>query len=67
VQAAVQLPSTHTGVAPEQVASLVHCVPAVVEQTPFVQVAPLAHGLDALQPATHCPSSQIWFAPQSLV
>jgi hypothetical protein len=63
----VQVPSTHTGVDPEQVASLVHSVPVVGEQTPLVQVAPFAHGLDALHPGTHWPSAQTRFSAQSLV
>jgi hypothetical protein len=63
----VQVPSTHTGVDPEHVASLVHWVPVVGAQTPFVQVAPFGHALVALHPATHCPSAQTSFSAQSLV
>jgi hypothetical protein len=53
VHAAVQVPLTQSGVDPEQVASLVHCVPVEGAQTPLEQVAPFAQACDASQPATH--------------
>ena len=66
-QAATQLPETQNGVAAGQVSLEVHVeLDGVGSQTEFVQVNPVAHGVDELQAATHWLFAQTVPAPHWL-
>ncbi len=63
------MPDTQNGAPGErQSAFEVHTeLDGVGSQTPFVQVKPVAQGVEALQDATHCPSAQVFPAAHWLV